>query len=1751
MASSVAAANSVLPLDQEGEDEFDALPNVLTPRGYQIEALERAKKEDIIVYLETGCGKTHVAVMLPQHIADLIRKPSTRIAVFLCPSVPLVQQQARVVKRYTNFKVGEYYGEVNNNAWNSKAWEAELENTEIFVMTPAILLHNLHHCFMRMDCIELLIFDECHHAHSHHPYANIMQEFYHGKEDLYRLPRILGMTASPINGKVNCQGDSIRTKIDKIERMLHAKLHTVKESSELDLVVPRPHHKSEYYESAQTPNPVTLKFCQLLFDLQKECIGTLLGTSGCEGELLGELCSGVEKKRVKNVKKLCNSLGYCATELGPRCAYEAVKILLHKYDSDCDPELDSNSEGKKDMLRKILNALNSFLSKEVEATSCAVPDGAANIQNLSSKVQLLINVLERCRDTNEMRCIIFVERKITTRVLASLLSSIEVLSPAFRFQSLAGKNSGSNDMNHKHQQNVVESFRNGEVNVLVSTNVAEEGLDIQNCHLVIRFDLPNTPCSLIQSRGRARCLKSTIIYLIERGNNEQSQRLEQFLLTEESMKEEVLSRIKNAEDVGAPETSTIETFRVESTGATMSTLCSVSLLHQYCARLAHDSFYTPTPQFSYSEDGSGVKCTIKLPTDALVQSVEGRPVSSQADAKRVACLIACERLYDAGALTELLLLKSKENAYSLDAIAPESNSTTGRDPLPSRSIIVPDAFSGTWGSGLNSVELHAYAISFVATPNDRAYVNFGLFLEADMGPEAGSIEVELQLSNRRLVNAKCSPCGTILFEPDQLRNAKSFQERIFSSVLDQKPPVPNIELSGEWNSNRLYLLLPLKEKQDALPLSIDWDCIEDLISDVMKGYNTLEEVPSEIPRSSLLRLIDGYFPVEHVTNSLIQTEHTGKRCLYCARELIPDMNGQSPMIMKVSKYNSYSDYYLKKHNRTLNFVEQPMLKAKPLIQVNNLLTQRTTSERPAAEEQKTESLVELPLELCKIMVKGLSCALTNGISLLPSFMHRLEGLLLAVQFRKSLPSPHSSPVPANLMLEAITTSKCQESFSLEGLELLGDAFLEVSVSERLFLLHNRLDEGELSKRRTNLICNKMLERLGRERGIMNYIRDTQFSPKEWATPGRVRETQCKLPPLQGKTIADVFEALIGAHYIHGGVEAAQAMMGWLGCEVGVSSSIREEARTRVHGQLELLSEAKVSELEILLNYKFQNKGLLVEALTHASCRRHSGDCYQRLEFLGDAVLDFLITKHFYANSANLKRDPGLLTDLRSAAVNNECFARVAVRHNLHLYLLHNSSDLAARVDKYVHGSTTDAQCHGWNGDSGPKVLSDLVESLAGAVFLDSGYKLDTVWNVFKQLLKPLVTPATLRLEPIRELWELCQTEKFGEPNYKKKREAMGDFDMTVTVELKDETITGVGRKPDEKSARKVAAIQALETLKTLGYEHGSRRLERAALYARKFSDLVDVPEERCHSLVFVDEGTSILKNTVEIAGGKCATKVVDFAPAVPDPNSKQDGNPQTTKGEHLPIVDKQLQFTPPTESAEKSFEAEFVSSSSQPEVSSTSGQKDPPVTENSDFQKLCEEVKKSVTMRNNYFSSGPSTPNSVTASTAVTPVQFSHSTSSTVVPTLGSRSYGVPNQPRVLGHATFAGITFVPTDPYSGFPSSHAGVDDGYSKQTSSAPHLRPAPDVGLRLVKGEARSLLNAMCMKHRWGDPVYTLVSKGGVSHAPLFLYMVQTTIILRGRAFEIDAEGEVERDIKGAKDSAAARLLEWLGEEGFFIS
>lgn len=77
----------------------------------------------------------------------------------------------------------------------------------------------------------------------------------------------------------------------------------------------------------------------------------------------------------------------------------------------------------------------------------------------------------------------------------------------------------------------------------------------------------------------------------------------------------------------------------------------------------------------------------------------------------------------------------------------------------------------------------------------------------------------------------------------------------------------------------------------------------------------------------------------------------------------------------------------------------------------------------------------------------------------------------------------------------------------------------------------------------------------------------------------------------------------------------------------------------------------------------------------------SADCYQRLEFLGDAILDYLITKHLYEDPR--QHSPGVLTDLRSALVNNTIFASLAVKYDYHKYFKAISPELFHVIDDFV------------------------------------------------------------------------------------------------------------------------------------------------------------------------------------------------------------------------------------------------------------------------------------------------------------------------------------------------------------------------------------------------------------------------------------------------------------------------------------
>jgi endoribonuclease Dicer len=112
-----------------------------------------------------------------------------------------------------------------------------------------------------------------------------------------------------------------------------------------------------------------------------------------------------------------------------------------------------------------------------------------------------------------------------------------------------------------------------------------------------------------------------------------------------------------------------------------------------------------------------------------------------------------------------------------------------------------------------------------------------------------------------------------------------------------------------------------------------------------------------------------------------------------------------------------------------------------------------------------------------------------------------------------------------------------------------------------------------------------------------------------------------------------------------------------------------------------------------------------------------------------------------------------------------------------------------------------------------QVLGDIIESLAGAILVDSGYNKEVVWESIRPLLEPLVTPETLKLHPIRELTEFCQIR-----NYKMEKTFSRNDDIT-TCRINIITVDGVTHQyeykgsTDKKTATRLACKTALNSLK--------------------------------------------------------------------------------------------------------------------------------------------------------------------------------------------------------------------------------------------------------------------------------------------------------------------------------------------------
>ncbi|XAR55350.1 Ribonuclease III [Bertholletia excelsa] len=204
-------------------------------------------------------------------------------------------------------------------------------------------------------------------------------------------------------------------------------------------------------------------------------------------------------------------------------------------------------------------------------------------------------------------------------------------------------------------------------------------------------------------------------------------------------------------------------------------------------------------------------------------------------------------------------------------------------------------------------------------------------------------------------------------------------------------------------------------------------------------------------------------------------------------------------------------------------------------------------------------------------------------------------------------------------------------------------------------------------------------------------------------------------------------------------------------ELATSSSAKEISLSQE--ELNLKTEPlPLQEVEGIIGYNFYNRDLLEEAFTHASYRKKCLS-YERLEYVGDSVLNLLVTKEQFSLYQNLS--PGLLSPLRAANVDTEKLARVAVNHKLHMYLRHEEPMFNKQIQGFIR-VLPQYPLHSNGLLDAPKVLADIVESTIGAVFIDSNSSIDTTWKVAKVLLQPIITPEMLQTHPVRKLYETCQ-----------------------------------------------------------------------------------------------------------------------------------------------------------------------------------------------------------------------------------------------------------------------------------------------------------------------------------------------------------------------------------------------------------
>ncbi len=475
-------------------------------RKYQVTLSEVASKESTMIVLSTGLGKTVIAALVAARL--LTERPESKI-LFLAPSRPLVDQQARFLRRVLDIDPDLVVCMTGQDPPDSrpKMWS----ESRVLVMTPQALQNDLVQRRYSLSQVSLIVYDEAHRGVGNYAYTFIAELY----EQQGEKPLSLGLTASPGHQAEHIKTVCTNLRLDRVEVRnerspdvreyvvsIATDMHYLVLPSEVEVLKDILYGLLEDYKKPildhgfSLPDSRRLSRKEILRVQQqvRREIGTYTKPPRGLYLVIRNLTAAL---RIVHLIEFVGTQGLTPTYRYIQGIYEEVR---NKKSSKGVKDLISRTEFQQ--FESLLQALIERGHRHPKA------DAILELVNeqLSVDLDSRILVFTRFRDT-----------------AAEVVETLEQLEHA-RVSRFVGQSSRGRDkgFSQKKQVEVLEGFRNNEFNVLVATQVGEEGLDIPECNLVVFYDCVPSVVPYIQRRGRTgRKAPGRVVIFVARGTHDE------------------------------------------------------------------------------------------------------------------------------------------------------------------------------------------------------------------------------------------------------------------------------------------------------------------------------------------------------------------------------------------------------------------------------------------------------------------------------------------------------------------------------------------------------------------------------------------------------------------------------------------------------------------------------------------------------------------------------------------------------------------------------------------------------------------------------------------------------------------------------------------------------------------------------------------------------------------------------------------------------------------------------------------------------------------------------------------------------------------------------------------------------------------------------------------------------------------------------------------------------------------------------